>query len=125
MKIGVQPGCVSGDHCEKCHVDSYTCPNGVCKLREQSPVCICNPGYVEQCNGGADVNKTSCQSTCVYRCADYCLNKGTCRLDDSDRPSCACAAGFSGKKCQVEVCKGKCDEGKPCVLGTQFTLWMA
>ncbi|KAL0270908.1 UNVERIFIED_CONTAM: hypothetical protein PYX00_008178 [Menopon gallinae] len=44
----------------------------------------------------------------VSLCHNYCLNEGTCFVNELDVPECKCASGFSGSRCDRDVCEGFC-----------------
>ena len=48
-------------------------------------------------------NKECCILLLLYVfvdiCDSYCLNGGTCKIDDNDTPTCACTIGNYGQFC--------------------------
>ncbi|XP_059158296.1 neurogenic locus notch homolog protein 2-like [Physella acuta] len=121
------------------------CENdGTCRLRNQSPVCVCKPGFTGQyceiqkdpcddlhcTNGGncilkGDAAFCRCMpgyygNTCeFYRdpCRKYiCLNGGKCEKPNNV-PQCVCQEGFYGENCEMSVdpCWGQlCLNGGVC-----------
>ncbi|KAJ8711446.1 hypothetical protein PYW07_008688 [Mythimna separata] len=48
-------------------------------------------------------------------CDHYCL-RGNCSFNDDGLPTCSCDAGYSGNKCQVNLCHGYCPNNGSCSL---------
>jgi len=103
-----------GDTCASSVCTPNPCKSGAtCAVSTTSgdtlgqPVCTCQ---------GSDSPDTYCFATL---CTDNagCSNHGTC--EPSGTGTCTCNVGYSGKKCQFDVCKlNPCKNGGACTLST-------
>ena len=98
--------------------DTFNCQNnGSCVIQGGNATCLCHLSYTgEKCERSKNVkfnfvyydnnvfpNKECCILLFLYIfvdiCDSYCLNGGTCKIDDNDTPTCACTIGNYGKFC--------------------------
>jgi glycosidase len=104
-------GAGSGDGCSGIDCGG----NGICALRDASPVCLCNEGFLA---AGATCLVDPCQ-------ADPCA-RGACQAVNS-LPVCRCDVGYGGPLCDQcadgfmprggQCVPGDPCEGDPCVFG--------
>ncbi|ETE71786.1 Low-density lipoprotein receptor-related protein 1, partial [Ophiophagus hannah] len=55
-------------------------------------------------------------------CMDYCLNNGSCTVNQGNQPNCRCPDSYVGDKCQFRLCSNYCENNGVCHLtasGTQ------
>ncbi|KAJ8711445.1 hypothetical protein PYW07_008687 [Mythimna separata] len=55
------------------------------------------------------------EGTNASLCDHYCLH-GNCSFNDDGLPKCSCDAGYSGNKCQFDLCHGYCSNNGTCFL---------
>ncbi|XP_046809386.1 low-density lipoprotein receptor-related protein 1 [Lucilia cuprina] len=106
LKCSCTPGW-SGPRCETSVPECQSrCHNGgSCLITDDHMKCTCPPMYIgEQCEHC--VNLT-------------CANGGICRETLTGTTQCECPDGFTGKRCEVDVCSGFCKNGGICNIGTK------
>ncbi|KAK7873804.1 hypothetical protein R5R35_005788 [Gryllus longicercus] len=110
-----------GQFCEKCD----HCVNGKCRIGSNSSIqCNCDNGY----------NGSRCEHDV---CFNYCLNGGSCSVENQSEPTCNCRTAegnFQGSRCEIDCnlfCQnnpssGIYDAGKPvCSCGGKNGLYVA
>ncbi|GBP36078.1 hypothetical protein EVAR_93769_1 [Eumeta japonica] len=55
---------------------------------------VCAGDRCERCNGAAG---------CMDQCRLRCQNRGTCSLTEKGEAKCACAAGWTGERCETAI----------------------
>lgn len=101
---------------ERC---SLPCNKGTCKIT----ALVGDTGKrSEHCECPEQFTGRFCE---IYRCSDYCKNKGTCYIDtmaakspiDGRHPlKCYCPAPWTGERCEIslEMCRKLCHNGAVC-----------
>ncbi|XP_037511191.1 low-density lipoprotein receptor-related protein 1 [Rhipicephalus sanguineus] len=93
----VCPAGFTGERCESRLADiclDFPCLHGgICYTSAGQPICKCPLGW-----GGLHCDQSS-------SCRGFCFNHGTCLLSSQNdaMPSCLCARGFTGPRCQDRV----------------------
>ncbi|XP_048772894.2 low-density lipoprotein receptor-related protein 1-like isoform X3 [Ostrea edulis] len=105
----------TGSRCEEelCHEKDYCQNQGTCVYHLYlEKKCICQTGFTgSRCNSSSP-------------CADYCKNKGKCKLSNNNlqgsSPLCDCLPGYSGETCEDSVCDNKqCENGGTCFIDSK------
>ncbi|RWS26912.1 prolow-density lipoprotein receptor-related protein 1-like protein, partial [Leptotrombidium deliense] len=106
-----------GAHCERfvrTSCNETKCRNGgKCYMLNGQPHCNCSSAFT----GYLCENKVNTKNICT----DYCFNGGNCTLPVTDGllPTCTCAKGWTGSKCQTRnTCKGFCLNSGVCLPPT-------
>jgi hypothetical protein len=107
MKCDCSPK-FSGNRCEtdKCH--KYCMNGGVCSINNSGdPICACG------------INKYSgdrCEEDIAVKlCQDFCLNDGTCTVDNGSA-ICTCNASYTGDRCEHDKCHSHCLHNGKCII---------
>ncbi|XP_067941200.1 fibropellin-1-like isoform X2 [Watersipora subatra] len=105
-----------------------------CLIRGQSQLCngsfclggscVTDPSNgTESCSCGVDY--PSCVLGVTDNCTDltgYCLNNSTCEISNQNEFRCICAAGYTGERCELELCESSyCYNRGQCILQANGT----
>ncbi|XP_071101709.1 prolow-density lipoprotein receptor-related protein 1-like isoform X1 [Haliotis cracherodii] len=99
MNNDLPNNCTRDTHCGKA-----MCFNAPDSTKGHS--CKC-PKYSKYLNGG--------RCDFVKPCQNFCVN-GNCTMTMYNEPKCSCQVGYTGDKCEVNVCDKYCDGGGSCSM---------
>lgn len=63
-------------------------------------------------NDKVNLNNTSIQ----IECNDYCQNNGICQTTLSNHIICTCTEGYTGTRCEIEMCENYCINNGKCTI---------
>ncbi|CAH2056984.1 unnamed protein product, partial [Iphiclides podalirius] len=116
-RVGAQCVCNAGYSGARCEVAEELCARtlcangGTCRPLRLAAACLCAPGYTgklcEQCIDETcdfEVKTAGDDDALEGLCNGFCFNGGSCR-PAAGRAVCACAAQWSGERCQRPACE--------------------
>lgn len=119
---------------EKCQINQcwdYCQNGGMCAASPSGEGCCggrAGPGWTGQGSGALTAlfsGMPTCRCPTGFTgprcnqqvCTDYCLNNGSCTVNQGNQPNCRCLPSFIGDRCQYREC---CSRGR---LGTAPGNW--